>query len=68
MCADKKFFKKTGEINVVLCMLEVGGRQCVHEDGWEHQALGSRNVMQKDIKDIRYETPAVLHPSPHLPL
>lgn len=36
----------------VLCMLLGGGRQSVPEDGWEHQALGSRNVRQTDIKDI----------------
>ncbi|KAK1887943.1 mRNA 3'-end-processing protein RNA14, partial [Dissostichus eleginoides] len=35
----------------------VGGRRYVHGDGWEHRALGSRNVRQKDIKDIRYGTP-----------
>lgn len=29
----------------------------MHEDGWAHRPLGSRNVRQADIKDIRYETP-----------
>lgn len=38
-------------------MLYVGGSQYVREKGGEQWTLGSRNVRQTDIKDIRYETP-----------
>lgn len=39
------------------CALCKSTADSAHEDVWEHWALGSRNVWQTDIKDIRYGTP-----------